>query len=238
MFIHWGLYTVDGLDCWKMYDMGIPVREYAEKFGKRFNPEKFNAQSLVETAHGAGCRYMVMGSRHHEGYCLWDTKTTRYSSVAMKPKRDFIKEYTTEARKAGMKVGFYYSLLDWRYRSYFLGPKKDPEGWKRLVRLVHDQVRELMTQYGKIDILWYDGAWPAQSMWGYCPTQEEVAAAWQSRKLTAMARKLQPGILVNNRSFPYSGGDRTIGSTVSLLMRYDSYVLRSIRFDRHNAGFP
>jgi len=206
MFIHWGAYSVGGLDCWKMHDLGIPVHEYVRRFARRFHPRKFDARALVRTAKSAGCRYIVMGSRHHEGYCLWNTATTRYASVHMAPKRDFIGEYVRAARGAGLKIGFYYSMLDWRYRSYFAGPRKDPEGWRKLVRLVHAQVRELMTNYGKIDILWYDGGWPALD-WGYAPSEQEIAEAWQSRKLNAMVAGLQPGILINNRSYPHSGGD-------------------------------
>ena len=206
MFIHWGLYTIDGLDCWKFFDMGIPVDEYVRRFEPRFNPKKFDARAFARVAKGAGCKYVVMGSRHHEGYCLWNTKTTRFSSVHMTPGRDFIAEYVRAVRSAGLKVGLYYSLLDWRYKAYFDGPRKSPARWRRLVALVHEQVRELMTQYGKIDILWYDGAWPGPN-WGFEPTQVERSRAWKSKKLNATAHKLQPDILINNRSCPYSGGD-------------------------------
>jgi alpha-L-fucosidase len=203
MFVHWGLYTIDGLDCWKMHDMGIPTEEYRSRYEHRFNPKRFDADKLVGTAKAAGCRYVVMGSRHHEGYCLWNTKTTPFSSVSMTPKRDFIGEYVEAARKAGLRFGFYYSLLDWRYQAYWDGPRANPAGWKKLVRYVHDQVKELMTLYGTVDILWYDGAWPAgyRPGWGWTPTPEELAGAWRSKELNAMVRRLQPGIVINNRSY-------------------------------------
>jgi alpha-L-fucosidase len=206
MFIHWGLYTIDGLDCWKMYNMGMPIEEYIRKYEPRFNPKKFNAAALADLAKRAGCKYVVMGTRHHEGYCLWNTATTRLSSVNMTPQRDFIAEYVQAMRDAGLKVGLYYSLLDWRYSAYFDGPKKNPKGWASLVKLVHAQVREIMTNYGKIDILWYDGAWAGPN-WGFKPSEKELGEAWKSKKLDAMARRLQPGILLNNRSYPLSGGD-------------------------------
>lgn len=199
MFIHWGLYTIDGLDCWKMHDMGIPVEEYIAKYEHRFNPTKFDARALVRVAKNAGCKYIVMGTRHHEGYCLWNTKTTRFSSVSMTPKRDFIAEYVQAARDAGLKVGFYYSLLDWRYKAYWDGPHKNPEGWKKFVDYVHAQVKELMTLYGKIDILWYDGAW-SSGYRGSSPVEEDLAWAWRSKQLNSMVRKLQPDIIINNRS--------------------------------------
>ena len=95
MFIHWGLYSIDGLDAWKMHNMGIPAEEYARRYEPRFHPESFDAASLVDVAKSAGCKYVVMGTRHHEGYFLWNTKTTKYSSVSMTPKRDFIAEYVS-----------------------------------------------------------------------------------------------------------------------------------------------
>ena len=202
MFIHWGLYTIDGLDCWKMHDMGIPTGEYAEKFESRFDPREFDARRFADVAASAGCRYVVMGSRHHEGYCLWKTDTTAFSSVEMTPRRDFIGEYVEAVRSAGLRVGFYYSLLDWRFQSYWDGPRRDPEGWENLVRYVREQVRELMTRYGRIDILWYDGAWPVRGLpgWGFEPTLQELAEAWRSEELNAMVRELQPDIIINNRS--------------------------------------
>lgn len=206
MFIHWGLYTIDGFDCWKMHNMGIPVEEYVKAYEPRFRPDKFDARALARLARSAGCKYVVMGTRHHEGYCLWDTRTTPFSSVSMTPKRDFIREYVDAVREEGLKVGFYYSLLDWRYKAYWEGPRRNAQGWNRLVEYVHDQVRELMTLYGKIDILWYDGAWPPHDpgpalAWGFLPTDPEVAEAWRSEELNAQVRALQPDILVNNRSY-------------------------------------
>ena len=203
MFVHWGLYTIDGLDCWKMHDMGIPVSEYADDLEPRFTAERFDAQDLVQLAMTAGCKYVVMGTRHHEGYCLWDTRSTRFSSIKMTPKRDLIAEYVDAARRAHLGVGFYYSLLDWRFKSYWDGPRKNPHGWGRLVDYVHAQVRELMSQYGQIDILWYDGAWPPRTKpgWGFDPTRQEVSEAWRSDELNAMVRELQPDIIVNNRSY-------------------------------------
>jgi alpha-L-fucosidase len=203
MFVHWGLYSVGDLDCWVMHDLGIPVSEYAETLEPKFTAKGFDADSLAKMAKDAGCRYVVLGSRHHEGYCLWDSATTNFTSKKMTPKRDLIGEYVRAAREHGLKVGFYYSLLDWRFQSYWMGPRKDSEGWKKLVEYVHEQVRELMSNYGKIDILWYDGAWPVGTMpgWGFSPTDEEVAASWRSSELNAMVRGLQPGIIINNRSF-------------------------------------
>ncbi len=202
MFIHWGLYTIDGLDCWKMYDMGIPVEEYVARYERRFRPKKLYADGLAAVAKNAGCKYVVMGTRHHEGYCLWNTKTTRFAAPQMTPGRDLIAEYVRAVRAAGLRVGFYYSLLDWRFKSYWDGPRKDPEGWRKMVDYVHAQVRELMTNYGKIDILWYDGSWPS-GCWDFKNDWNDRTVFWRSKELNAMVRKLQPDIIINNRSnFP------------------------------------
>ncbi|MBN2212187.1 MAG: alpha-L-fucosidase [Sedimentisphaerales bacterium] len=209
MFIHWGLYSAGNLDCWKMNDMGIPVDEYARELEPKFRGKNFDAATVVKLAKNAGCKYIVMGTRHHEGYCLWDTATTTFSSVHGTPRRDFIAEYVQAARSAGLMVGFYYSFLDWRNRAYWEGPRKNPQAWKRFVAYVHAQVRELMSNYGKIDILWYDGAWGPTHLnpwgvkyaWGFKPDAAGYAQAWQSAKLNAMVRQLQPGILINDRSY-------------------------------------
>ena len=203
MFIHWGLYTIDGLDCWKMHNMGIPTEEYIRTYEHRFNPDKFDAEALADLAVRAGCKYVVMGSRHHEGYCLWNTKTTKFSSVAMTPKRDFIGEYVDAVRAARIGVGFYYSFLDWRFQAYWDGPRKNPTGFAKLVDYTHAQVEELMTLYGKIDILWYDGAWRNYSLpgWGFIPTDSELVEAWRSKELNAMVREINPDIVINDRSY-------------------------------------
>ncbi len=201
MFIHWGLYSACGVDCWMQHDMGMPPDEYAARFEPKFTAKRFDPDAWFAMAKAAGFRYVIMTARHHEGYCLWDTATTDFSAAKMTPHRDLVHEYLAAARRAKMRVGLYYSLLDWRYRGYWLGPKRDPKGWAKQVELVHAQVRELMSDYGKIDVLWYDGAWADTSgKWGFKPTEAQLAKHWQSRRLNSMVRRLQPHILLNNRA--------------------------------------
>ena len=187
MFVHWGLYAIWARGEWVMHQERIPPDEYA-LLAQQFSPDDFNADAWVALAKRAGMKYMVLTTRHHDGFCLFDSKVSDYTSVKTAAKRDLVAEYVTACRRAGMKIGFYYSLLDWRWPVYFTGPRKDPQGWAQLVKQVHEQVRELCTQYGKIDIMWYDGEGPYD------------ADAWQSRKLNAMVRRLQPHIIINNRS--------------------------------------
>jgi len=201
MFVHWSVYSATELDCWTMHDAGWPIAEYMERFEPRFTAARYDPDDWMRVAKSAGCRYVVLGARHHDGYCLWDTDTSELNSVRMTPKRDLIAEFIRAARKANLRVGLYYSLLDWRYKAYWLGPRRDPKGWARLVAQVHAQVRELVTRYGKLDILWYDGAWQDQcGNWGFQPTSADLAKAWRSRELNAMVRQFQPQILINNRA--------------------------------------
>ena len=145
----------------------------------------------------------MLTTRHHDGYCLFATDTHDFNAAKTGPGRDLIAEYVDACRAVGLKVGFYYSLLNWRWRGTW-----DPERYsKELPRLVHEahaQVRELMTHYGTIDILWYDASRVPGSaghgMWGGSPIQRSPAEFWRSRELNAAVRDLQPNILINNRS--------------------------------------
>ncbi|MDH7601860.1 MAG: alpha-L-fucosidase [Armatimonadota bacterium] len=192
IFVHWGLYAILGRGEWVMFLERIPADEYAQ-LAKRFKPSKFDANAWAALAKEAGAKYMVLTTRHHDGFCLFDSKVSDFTSVKTAAKRDFVAEYVEALRKAGLRVGFYYSLLDWRFPGYF-DREAYPESAKALVEQAHAQVRELMTNYGKIDILWYDGGWVPGLQ------QEEIADFWRSRELNAMVRSLQPDIIINNRS--------------------------------------
>jgi len=192
MFVHWGLYSILGRGEWAMFHERIPGDEYA-KLARRFNPAKCDMNAWAALAKRAGMKYVVMTSRHHDGFSLFDSRVSDFTSAKTRAGRDFVREYVTAVRKAGLRVGLYYSLLDWRFPGYWAGPKKDPQDFARLVERVHAQVEELVTRYGRIDILWFDGAWP----W--------TAEDWQSRKLIRMIRHHQPRILINNRAL--YGGD-------------------------------
>jgi alpha-L-fucosidase len=192
MFIHWGLYSILGRGEWAMYLERIPGAEYA-KLARRFSPTRCDIAQWAALAKQAGMKYCVMTSRHHDGFSLFDSRVSSFTSAKTRAGRDFIREYVTAVREAGLRVGLYYSLLDWRFPGYWAGPKKDPRGWARLVERVHAQVEELVTGYGRIDVLWFDGGWP----W--------TAEDWKSRKLIGMIRRHQPHILINNRAL--WGGD-------------------------------
>lgn len=204
MFIHWGLYSVLGRDCWVMHDEFIPKEEYKKLAEKFHPPDEFSPELWVKLAKKAGMRYMVLTTRHHDGFCLFDSKVSDFTSVKSAAKRDFVAEYVDACHKYGMRVGFYYSLLDWRFPAYFQGPEKDPEGFEKMVQQAHAQVEELMRNYGRVDYLFYDGDWiPGVPFNRDLIKQEEspeVAKYWRSKKLNAMVRELQPHIIINNRS--------------------------------------
>ena len=186
MFIHWGLYSVLGRHEWVMENEGIPVKEY-ERLAKRFKPKPNAAREWAKLAKQAGQKYMVMTTKHHEGFCNFDTKLTNYCAPKQGPGRDLVREYVEAARAEGMHVGFYYSLMDWHHPD---GARcaTDPEARKRFVEYTHGLIRELMTNYGKIDVLWYDVDWPLD------------AAGWESERMNKMVFELQPDIIVNNRN--------------------------------------
>lgn len=187
MFVHWGLYSQLGRHEWVMNRERIPVKHY-EKLADSWEVKKRPARAWARLAKKAGMKYMVMTTKHHEGFCLWDTQMTDYNSVRRGPGRDFVKEYVGACREFGLKIGFYYSLMDWHHAD---GARcaKNESSRRRFIDFTQGCVRELMSNYGDIDILWYDVPWPLKS-----------PEAWESRKMNRMVRKLQPKIIINDRS--------------------------------------
>ena len=186
MFIHWGLYSVVGQHEWVKEQEGVPLLQY-ELLAKHFHPKPNAARDWARLARRAGQKYMVMTTKHHEGFCNWNTKLTDYNAMAQGPGRDLVREYVEAARAEGLRVGFYYSLMDWHHPDG-AKCKTDEAARRRFVDYTHGLIRELMTNYGKIDILWYDVDWPLS------PEQ------WESERMNEMVFSLQPDIIVNNRN--------------------------------------
>lgn len=186
MFIHWGLYSVLGRHEWAMESEGIPVAEY-EQLALRFKPKPNAARDWARLARQTGQKYMVMTTKHHEGFCHFDTKLTDYCAPKQGPGRDLVREFVDAVRAEGLRVGFYYSLMDWHHPD---GARCATEeaARRRFVDYIHGQIHELLTNYGKIDVLWYDVAWPLD------------AKGWESDKMNQMVFQLQPEIIVNNRN--------------------------------------
>jgi len=189
MFVHFGLYSLDSRGEWIMYYEHVPPAEYARR-AERFNPARYNPREWIALAQDAGMRYIVLTARHHDGFCLFDSKASDFTSAKSAAQRDLIAEYAEACHAMGMRMGFYYSLMDWRFPGLMpMSPAREDQSIHApMVEQAHAQVRELMTNYGKVDILWYDGCMPHDP------------ALWRSAELNAMARSLQPGIVINNRA--------------------------------------
>ena len=186
MFIHWGLYAQLGRHEWVMNRERIPLAEY-EKLAKSFKPKANCARKWAKLAKASGQRYMVLTTKHHEGFCNFNSSLTDYNAVKQGPGRDLVAEYVEAAREQDMRVGFYYSMMDWHHPDG-ANCAKDENARRRFVDFIHGQVEELCTNYGKVDIMWYDVSWPLD------------AEGWESAKLNAMVRSHQPDILINDRS--------------------------------------
>ena len=211
MFIHFGAYSLAARHEWVKNYENISDADYA-KYAEHFDPDLFDAREWVKAAKDAGMKYIVLTTKHHEGFCLFDSKLTDYKSTATPFGRDIVREFVDACHEAGIKCGFYYSLLDWHHPDYTfdywypgckglsrdaLAKKNVGRDFSRYVEFLHGQVRELLTGYGKIDILWYDFSKqkPSEPWWDTFKGTED----WKGVELMEMTRRLQPGIIVNDR---------------------------------------
>jgi alpha-L-fucosidase len=188
MFIHWGVYSIPGRGEWLLYQEHIPFNEYA-RLADQFNPKQYNPKEWVALAKAAGMKYMILTTRHHDGFCLYDSKVSEFTAVKTAAGRDLIAEFADACHAAGMRMGFYYSLQDWHFPGVL--PQGYPVSDQTLQPLVDQafaQIRELLSNYGTVDILWFDGSWP------------DNPKRWRSQELVDMARKLQPNIIINDRA--------------------------------------
>ncbi len=206
MFIHWGLYALPARHEWvKQYER-ITNADY-QKYFDEFNPDLFEPKVWAKKAKAAGMKYAVLTTKHHEGFCLFDSKFTNYKATNTAAKRDLVKEYVDAFRAEGIKIGFYYSLIDWHHPDFTIDkvhPQRPPANsdtvYERLNKgkdmaryrsYLYNQVTELLSNYGKVDILWLDFSYPGE--YGKGKTD------WDAVKLIKQIRKLQPGIIVDNR---------------------------------------
>ena len=197
MFIHWGAYAVPARGEWVKSNEKMTTEEY-QKYVDAFDPRHYNPSAWAKLAKEAGMKYAVMTAKHHDGFCLFDSQYTDYKISHYVPNRDFTREYLDAFRKEGLKVGLYYSLIDWHYKDYpNVGnhPMRDnPEyskkkyNWDNYVTYMHNQIKELMTKYGKIDILWLDYSFDDYS-----------GEKWKANELVKMIKQYQPDIILNNR---------------------------------------
>jgi len=195
MFIHWSPVSLKGTEIGWSRGKQVPVKEYDALY-KQFNPEKFDADKWVSIAKDAGMKYMVLTTKHHDGFCLWDTKTTSYSIMSTPFKRDIVKELAASCKKENIMFCAYYSILDWYHPDYntsshggpgYKLPKGQKPNMNRYEKYMMAQLHELVTNYGPLGVLWFDGEW--EKPW----THDSGVALYN------YLRTLQPNLLINNR---------------------------------------
>ena len=218
MFIHYGVYSGlagefkgrPGGGEWLQSNLGLDTDTYAAEALPLFKPARGCTEAWAKLAREAGCRYMVLTTKHHDGFALFDTPTTDYNAAKVAG-WDIVREYVESARKNGLRVGFYHSVIDWHHPSYdntigrglpypkgqaaMLKEKGIPRDHEAYLTYLHTQARELLTNYGQVDIMW----------WDYSQGGLSGARGWKAPQLIEMARELHPGIIMNNRLYAYSG---------------------------------
>ena len=213
MFIHWGLYAIPARGEWVKSNEKISTEEYQQYF-EEFNPVRYNPREWAKLAKEAGMKYAVLTTKHHDGFCLFDSAYTDYKSTNTKCGRDLVREYVEAFRAEGIKIGFYYSVIDWHHPDFpHYGDRQHPmrdneaykdvkHNWDNYITYFHNQVRELLTNYGQIDVMWFDFSYDNERLKG---TQFEHMSGetWHSKELIEMMRSIQPDIVIDNRL----GGD-------------------------------
>lgn len=214
MFIHWGIYALPARHEWVKSREEIPEEKY-QKYFEHFDPDLYDPREWARQAKAAGMKYAVMTTKHHDGFCMFDSKYTDYKCTNTPAGRDLIKEYVDAFRAEGLRIGFYYSLLDWHHPHFTIDvrhPRRnDPDAqqqnqgrdMKIYAQYMRDQVTELLTNYGKIDILWFDFSYdrPEPHMQGWHDWMRGKGKDdWEAEQLIATARALQPDIMIDNRT--------------------------------------
>lgn len=226
MFIHWGLYSLPARHEWVKKHERISEQKY-ETYFSLFNPDLYEPRDWARHARNAGMKYVVLTTKHHEGFCLWDTKFTDYKAPNTPCGRDLLTPFVEAFRAEGLRIGFYYSLIDWHHPHFTIdrmhprSPRSaDPAEFDKLnkdrqmpiyAQYMRDQVRELFTQFGEIDFAWFDFSygpqWDPETAGGHGPGPGKGREDWESEKLLALVRELQPGCMVNNRLNLPGAGD-------------------------------
>ena len=199
MFIHWGLYSIPARGEWIRSTERISIEDY-QRYFEEFDPKDYDPRAWARAARQAGMRYAVLTAKHHDGFCLFDSKHTDYKATNTKAGRDLVREFVDAFRAEGLKVGLYYSIIDWHHPDYpAFGdkhhPMRDnedfrgkPHDFSNYLKYMHAQVEELVSNYGRIDLLWFDFSYDALR-----------GEAWRATELVRMIRRHQPEVLMDNR---------------------------------------
>ena len=207
LFIHWGLYALPARHEWVKNRERLNDAHY-DRYFRHFDPDLYDPAEWARNARRAGMKYMVITSKHHEGFALWDSQLTDYKATNTPYGRDLLRPMLDAFRAEGLKVGLYHSLIDWHHPEFPIDgihPQRDDleareaakgRDVRKYAEYLHGQVRELLTGYGRIDYMWFDFSYPG-SDWGWA--KGKGRADWQSEKLEALCRELQPHIVFNDR---------------------------------------
>jgi alpha-L-fucosidase len=206
LFIHWGLYAMPARHEWIKHREEIQDDVYDSRYFKRFDPDLYDPNLWAAAAAGAGMKYFVVTTKHHEGFCLWDSKLTDYKAPNTPAGRDLLRPMVEAFRSRDLRVGLYHSLIDWHHPHYVIdphiGPLRNSPDREKLnesrrqalyAKYLHGQVKELLSEYGQVDILWCDFSYPKPDGSG------KGRKDWDSEKLIKLIRKLQPKIVLNDR---------------------------------------
>lgn len=212
MFIHWGLYSIPACGEWVMSFKELSKEEY-RKYFEAFDPVDYDPKKWVKLAKKAGMKYVVLTAKHHDGFCLFDSAYTDYKSTNTKAKRDFVREFVDACREEGLRVGLYYSIIDWVHPDFpKFGDRQHPmrnnEAYRdekidfdNYLTYMHAQIKELVTNYGKIDLLWFDFSY-----------DDMAGEKWKATELIKMVRSYQPDVIIDNR---LEGSGENHGSLMS-----------------------
>ncbi|RUM24102.1 alpha-L-fucosidase [Rhizobium vallis] len=207
MFVHWGLYALPARHEWVKSREELNDADY-QKYFDHFDPDLYDPREWARRAKAAGMKYVVLTTKHHEGFCLWDTKATDFKVTNTPYGKDLLRPFVDAFRAEGLRIGFYYSLIDWHHPDFTVDPRhpqrNHPDALKinegrdisRYAAFMREQVRELLTEFGRIDIMWFDFSYP---QWKLGELVGKGHQDWESEKLVRLVRELAPDVIINNR---------------------------------------
>ena len=204
-FIHWGPFSVPGDGEWVMNNRNITVKNYT-RLEKFFNPIQFDAHGWVALARSAGMKYITLITRHHDGFSMWDTKYSDFKIMHTPYKRDIVAQMAEECHRQGIKLFLYYSLLDWRRDDYSWWTGRTGHGtgrtvrgkWEDYIQFMKNQLTELLTKYGEVGGIWFDGYWDQMNEESKDRKDNDTRVDWHIRELYDLIHRLQPQCLVGN----------------------------------------
>jgi len=205
LFIHWGPFSIPGEGEWVMNNRNITVKNYT-RLEKFFNPIDFDAQKWVGLAKSAGMKYITLITRHHDGFSMWDTKYSDFNIMHTPYRRDIVRQMADECHKQGVKLFLYYSLLDWRRDDYSYWTGRTGKGtgrtvhgrWEDYIQFMKNQLTELLTNYGPIGGIWFDGYWDQMEEESKNRKENDTRVDWHIAELYALIHQLQPQCLIGN----------------------------------------